>query len=57
MALHLSCVCDSGFSGDGHICSDIDECSDDPSLCLHGSCSNFPGGYRCDCTMGYSHPM
>ena len=38
-------------------CQDIDECSEDPTLCQHGECNNFPGGFRCDCKMGYMHPL
>ena len=41
--LVIRCVCDAGFSGDGYACQDIDECSDDPSLCPNGACFNYPG--------------
>ena len=41
--LLIRCVCDAGFSGDGYACQDIDECSDDPSLCPNGACLNYPG--------------
>ena len=50
------CVCDAGFSGDGYTCQDIDECSEDPSLCPNGDCLNFPGSFRCECDMGFMHP-
>ena len=36
---------------------DIDECSDDPSLCDHISllsCVNEPGSYSCVCDGGYT---
>ena len=52
----LQCVCDVGFNGDGKICSDIDECADDQSLCENGHCLNYPGSFRCDCEMGFMHP-
>ena len=32
---------------------DIDECSDDPSLCDH-TCVNEPGFYTCACDDGYT---
>lgn len=50
------CECDSGFKGDGYSCSDIDECSNDPSLCENGQCLNYPGSFRCECEMGFMHP-
>ena len=52
----LQCVCDAGFSGNGTICQDIDECSDDPTLCDNGQCLNYPGSFRCECEMGFMHP-
>ena len=32
---------------------DIDECSDDPSICDH-TCENEPGSYSCTCDDGYT---
>lgn len=52
----FKCVCDGGFKGDGYSCVDIDECSNDPSLCENGQCLNYPGSYRCECEMGFMHP-
>jgi len=34
--------------------TDIDECSINAELCAHGQCINYPGGYRCDCDMGFT---
>jgi len=34
--------------------SDIDECLLDPELCPNGQCINYPGGYRCECDMGFT---
>ena len=66
------CVCDAGFSGrivdiiylsllslvagDGYECEDIDECAEDPSLCPHGDCFNYPGSFRCECDLGFMQP-
>ena len=33
--------------------ADIDECSEDPSLCRGGRCINTPGSFRCGCGPGY----
>jgi hypothetical protein len=34
--------------------SDIDECSEQPSVCgSHAICNNHPGTFRCECVEGY----
>lgn len=33
---------------------DIDECSDQPGICQHGSCRNLAGTYICNCDSGYA---
>ena len=52
----MQCACDDGFSGNGYVCQDIDECSKDPTLCENGQCLNYPGSFRCECEMGFMHP-
>ncbi|TKS69600.1 Fibrillin-1 MP340 [Collichthys lucidus] len=47
------CACKEGFSGDGFFCSDSDECADNGNLCESGHCLNLPGGFRCECDMGF----
>lgn len=32
---------------------DVNECSTDSSICTHGICENFMGGYQCRCLDGY----
>uniref|UniRef100_A0A8C3X9N4 Fibrillin 3 n=1 Tax=Catagonus wagneri TaxID=51154 RepID=A0A8C3X9N4_9CETA len=33
---------------------DRDECAENVDLCENGQCLNAPGGYRCECEMGFS---
>lgn len=33
--------------------ADSDECAENSNLCESGHCLNLPGGYRCDCDMGF----
>lgn len=49
------CQCLRGFSGDGKVCSDIDECEMGITVCLHPSskCINTEGSYVCQCSEGY----
>ena len=50
----LTCVCNSGFDGNGTTCFDKNECLV-PSVCgLHSTCTNAPRGlYTCTCDVGY----
>ncbi|XP_035755598.1 nidogen-1 isoform X4 [Egretta garzetta] len=51
---HFFCECSIGFHGDGNVCYDIDECSEQPDLCgSNAVCNNHPGTYRCECVEGY----
>ncbi|KAG9344479.1 hypothetical protein JZ751_011149 [Albula glossodonta] len=47
---NYSCSCKRGFTGDGHNCTDIDECLD-PSACPNAKfeCVNTPGSVQCSC--------
>ncbi|XP_025245218.1 nidogen-1 isoform X1 [Theropithecus gelada] len=50
----FTCECSIGFRGDGRTCYDIDECSEQPSVCgSHAVCNNHPGTFRCECVEGY----
>uniref|UniRef100_A0A4W3HSE0 Fibrillin-2 n=1 Tax=Callorhinchus milii TaxID=7868 RepID=A0A4W3HSE0_CALMI len=33
---------------------DVNECQDNPGICLNGHCINMDGSFRCECPMGYS---
>ncbi|XP_028406466.1 pro-epidermal growth factor-like [Dendronephthya gigantea] len=53
----FSCECMSGYTGNGTICEDINECNatganpcSDESFCV-----NEDGRYRCDCRPGYNY--
>ncbi|XP_060117741.1 signal peptide, CUB and EGF-like domain-containing protein 2 isoform X6 [Heteronotia binoei] len=47
------CTCKPGYSGEGKICEDIDECDNDfNGGCVH-ECFNIPGNYRCMCYDGF----
>ncbi len=49
------CTCKPGYSGDGKICNDVDECASNPSPCdANALCSNLPGSYNCACNSGYA---
>ncbi|MDB4988291.1 MAG: hypothetical protein JWN04_3469, partial [Myxococcaceae bacterium] len=46
--------CPPGFVGDGHACTDIDECANHPCD-AHTSCTNTAGSYLCSaCPAGYA---
>lgn len=33
--------------------ADSDECAENSNLCENGHCLNMPGGFRCECDMGF----
>uniref|UniRef100_A0A8C8SBX3 Nidogen 2 n=1 Tax=Pelusios castaneus TaxID=367368 RepID=A0A8C8SBX3_9SAUR len=48
----FSCVCLAGYTGNGHNCSDVDECAE--GRCHQAAtCSNTPGSFSCRCEPGY----
>ncbi|XP_062831368.1 nidogen-1 [Anolis carolinensis] len=50
----FTCECSVGFRGDGRTCYDIDECSEQPTVCgSNANCNNQPGTFRCECLEGY----
>jgi hypothetical protein len=53
----FSCACRPGYTGDGAICRDIDECQEDDDDCLGDDvarCVNTAGDYECRCRRGYT---
>uniref|UniRef100_A0A4W5JGK8 Epidermal growth factor n=1 Tax=Hucho hucho TaxID=62062 RepID=A0A4W5JGK8_9TELE len=51
-----TCHCLEGFTGDGELCVDLDECMLGMALCSSQSsvCVNTAGGYYCQCRPGFS---
>ncbi|XP_048585204.1 uromodulin isoform X2 [Nematostella vectensis] len=52
VCLASGCQCKSGFSGNGQVCTDINECGATPSH-ENATCTNFAGGFNCSCKAGY----
>ncbi|XP_072485813.1 nidogen-2 [Notamacropus eugenii] len=47
-----SCICLSGYVGNGHECTDVDECIEE--RCHPAAvCHNIPGSFSCHCQPGY----
>ena len=55
MRVHTECP--AGYSSDGNLCIDDDECALGTFECIETSqCVNTPGSYECDCDAGYFGP-
>uniref|UniRef100_A0A452QAL9 Pro-epidermal growth factor n=1 Tax=Ursus americanus TaxID=9643 RepID=A0A452QAL9_URSAM len=52
---NATCQCLKGFTGDGKLCFDIDECETGTTVCppTSSKCVNTEGGYVCRCSEGY----
>ena len=53
---HLECVCQKGFTGNGIICTDINECKTGGECFFeHELCINTLGSYSCECSRGFTY--
>ncbi|KAG7327949.1 hypothetical protein KOW79_007893 [Hemibagrus wyckioides] len=53
---HFTCVCATGYTGDGRNCYDVDECTEGLSSCgSHAQCVNLPGSHSCQCQSGFEY--
>ncbi|CAI8054869.1 Fibrillin-1, partial [Geodia barretti] len=49
------CECNTGFSGSGFTCTNINECENATEICdSNATCSDTQGSYECMCNTGYS---
>ncbi|CAB4031814.1 deleted in malignant brain tumors 1 -like, partial [Paramuricea clavata] len=49
------CTCDNGYTGNGSVCVDINECSLSMDNChTNASCTNIGGSFVCTCDSGYT---
>ena len=50
-----SCVCGTGYEGDGNTCTDTDECTKGTHDCASSAtCTNTEGSFTCTCKSGFS---
>lgn len=53
-AMAAVCPCNTGYEGDGSVCTDIDECDRGTDTCdPNATCTNTDGWYICKCNPGY----
>ena len=51
----FNCVCNSGYTGNGVSCSNIDECITAEHNCSsQATCTDIMGSFNCMCNTGYS---
>ncbi|XP_066488438.1 pro-epidermal growth factor [Tiliqua scincoides] len=51
-----TCQCRTGFTMEGHLCNDVDECAFNKDQCNRSlaRCVNTEGSYVCQCMVGYT---
>ncbi|MBV1857663.1 MAG: hypothetical protein KUG77_04565 [Nannocystaceae bacterium] len=48
------CLCPDGYSGDGTVCADVDECVELTAGCdPNATCTNNEGAFSCECNDGW----
>ena len=51
----FTCACNSGWTGDGLTCSDVDECTLGTDNCdSNAACTNIDGSFTCACNSGWN---
>eukprot|EP00933_Yihiella_yeosuensis_P067926 TRINITY_DN7308_c0_g1_i1.p1 TRINITY_DN7308_c0_g1~~TRINITY_DN7308_c0_g1_i1.p1 ORF type:complete len:1115 (+),score=210.69 TRINITY_DN7308_c0_g1_i1:163-3507(+) len=52
----FTCLCGAGWTGNGTVCSDVDECTTNKcaSVSAGSICTNTIGSYNCDCAAGWN---
>ena len=48
------CTCNDGYTGDGLVCDDVDECDGGSPCDPNATCTNEPGSYDCECNDGFA---
>ncbi|MFY0566316.1 EGF domain-containing protein [Archangium lansingense] len=48
------CTCNTGYSGDGKTCTDVNECATAGRCAADATCTNTPGSFTCACKPGFS---
>ena len=50
----FDCSCNPGYSGDGHECTDTNECDRGHNCDKNAKCENTEGSFTCECKPGFS---
>eukprot|EP00058_Branchiostoma_floridae_P019709 XP_002605199.1 hypothetical protein BRAFLDRAFT_80860 [Branchiostoma floridae] len=51
-----TCTCNTGYTGDGFYCQDVDECAFLGRCPVNSDCINVIGSFSCQCHSGHSGP-